>query len=137
MALSSSSSGESRFYPRESLKDLRSVVFWRDVVCETLATTLLITFLMLVVTGNNAHYVLTTTHIGFFAVIAVYLLLEGYGPFSSQMNPAVSLTLFLAGRISLARGISIGLHCTAQRIIVVHTGTKMVKYAWKFANACL
>lgn len=93
------------FDPQASLKDLRSAVFWRDVFSEMLVTTVLMAFVALVVISNNDHYHLNTTHFGFFALVAVYLLIEGYGPISgATMNPAAAFSLWLAGKISIAKG---------------------------------
>jgi glycerol uptake facilitator-like aquaporin len=97
----------SYFYPAASLRDLRSAVFWRDVASEMLAAAVLMSFVALVVISCNDHYRLNTTHFGFFALVAVYLLIEGYGPISgAQMNPAASISLFLAQKMSLARTIA-------------------------------
>jgi glycerol uptake facilitator-like aquaporin len=94
------------FYPRASLNDLRSPVFWRDVFAELLAVTILMTMVALVVISNNEeHYKITTTHLGLFALVLVYLLIEGFGPINgTHLNPTGSVSLFIAGKISFARG---------------------------------
>ena len=61
-----------------------------------------LTFVM--VTNNEDMYKPTTTHFGFFVLGFVFMILEGYGPIACLMNPMISFSLFLAGRMSLARG---------------------------------
>lgn len=91
---------------RASQRDLRNLVFWRDVTSELLVVTILMTIITLVLISNDDKiYPFTTTHVGLFASFLVYLLIEGYGPFSGAiMNPAVAFSLWIDGKISLARG---------------------------------
>lgn len=105
--MSSSTAAVRWYHPKASINDLRSVLFWKDVAAELLTVTVLMTTIVLVlITTNEEHYKINTTHLGLYATVVVYLLLEGYGPINGgvHLNPAASFSLFLAGKISLAKG---------------------------------
>ncbi len=56
-------------------------------------------------TFSQPLYSPTTTHIGLMAGFTIYLLIEAFGPISgANMNPAITLAMMLAGRISFIRG---------------------------------
>ena len=97
-----------QYSPKTWLAELKSMLFWRDVVMECLVTTVLMICVMLVVITNNpSQYVPDTTHFGLFCGFTIYLLIEGYGPFGGAlMNPAVTFALGVAGHISPFRGIN-------------------------------
>jgi glycerol uptake facilitator-like aquaporin len=107
--MSSSTAAVRWYHPKASINDLRSVLFWKDVAAELLTVTVLMTTIVLVlITTNEEHYKINTTHLGLYATVVVYLLLEGYGPINGgvHLNPAASFSLFLAGKISLAKALA-------------------------------
>jgi len=89
------------------IRDLKSVVFWRDCAAELLTSAMLMMFVcMALVTNNPEHYKPNITHVGLMVGFVVFLIVEGYGPYSgAHMNTAVTLALFLMGKISIVRAL--------------------------------
>ena len=89
----------------QSLDDVISPVFWRDVAVEfVLCAFVECCVILLLTTLRQDLYQPSITHIGLFVGFFVYALTEGYGPVNgARVNPAACWGLFLAGRISAAR----------------------------------
>ncbi|ELT96408.1 hypothetical protein CAPTEDRAFT_45698, partial [Capitella teleta] len=87
--------------------DIKSVLFWRDVLVEVLATAILLIWITFsFVTFNPEHYQPNTTTLGLLVGMVVFILIEALGPYSGcHMNPAVTLGFFLNGHLSIARAI--------------------------------
>ena len=94
-----------RLYPSQSIKDVVSPVFWRDVVIEFVICSFVECCVIWVLSPlrKDMHQP-STTHIGLFAGFFIYAIIEGYGPVNgAPVNPAVCWGFFLAGRMSAAR----------------------------------
>lgn len=93
----------------KSRKDLKTLIFWRDVSCEFWVSTFLMAVVIIILTTNNkAAYEPSTLHFGLFAGFFVYMLLETYGPISCLAHPPATFCLFLAGKLTFARGWNVG-----------------------------
>lgn len=94
-------------YPRESVDDLLNPVFYLDLVVECVASFYVMACLVwAMMTLKTDSYQPNTTHFGLFAGFIIMTLIEAYGPISgAPINPAACLGFFVAGRISLVRGV--------------------------------
>jgi len=94
-------------HPGQSLSDLLSAVFWRDVAVEFLVCMVVECCVVWVLTTLRLDmYQPSTTHIGLFAAFLVFAVVEGYGPVSgAPVNPACCWGFFLARRMSAARSM--------------------------------
>jgi len=74
---------------------------------ELICSALLVMFIcMVLVTNNTEVYKPNITHAGLMIGFVVFLLIEGYGPYSgANMNTAVTLSLVLMQQISIARAV--------------------------------
>ncbi|ESO09517.1 hypothetical protein HELRODRAFT_168509 [Helobdella robusta] len=87
-----------------SLNDLKKVSFWTECACELMVSFMLTTVVMFVlVTNKKELYEPNTTHLGLFVLAFVFMAIETYGPIACLLNPMAAFSLFLAGKISLAR----------------------------------
>jgi len=96
---------QTRLSLRQSLDDLASPVFWRDIALEFVLCVFVECCVVLVLsTLRPEMYRPSTTHIGLFAGFLIYAVSEGYGPLTgAPVNPAACWGFFLAGRMSAAR----------------------------------
>lgn len=86
------------------LRELQSKYFWRDVFAEFFATLLFIYMVTSVLTKLQPGHDIVQISIGI--GISVAVLVQVFGPISgSHLNPAVSLTSFLTGHVTLVRTI--------------------------------
>lgn len=92
-------------YPNRSIADLKSPVFWRDIIVEAICCAYFITLVIWVlVTCNPGHYQPNTTHFGLFAGFLVFALIEAWHPLcNGLLNPAGVWGFWLCGRMSFAR----------------------------------
>lgn len=94
------------FSPRLALRELRSPLFWHDVIAETVLCMYyecLIIFIS--VTFNSSIYRPSITHFGLYAGFFVFVCIEGWAPMcGASVNPARTWSVFLAGRMTFIRG---------------------------------
>lgn len=85
-----------------SLSELKNRYFWRDVFAEFFATMLFIYMVTSVLTKLQPGH--DIVQISFGIGISVAILVQVFGPIcGSHLNPAVSLTAFLTGHVTLVR----------------------------------
>lgn len=103
-----------------SIADLKSPVFWRDVIIECIMCAYFgCLVIWLLVTCNKDHYQISTTHTGIFAAFLIFALIEAWFPLcGGLLNPSAVLGFFLAGRLSFARAVL----CTFAEIAGVSAG---------------
>lgn len=89
-----------------SVAELRTYTLYRDLVSEGIVSCYLVMFVTFALTTfNESLYSVNTTNIGIMVGFLIFLLIEGFGHISGgHMNPAVSWSMMLAGRITLIRG---------------------------------
>jgi len=94
-----------QLHARQSMVDIVSPVFWRDVVVEFILCAFVECYVIWVLTTLRPDlYQLSTTHVAVFVSFLVTAVVEGYGPVSGAfVNPAGCWGFFLAGRISTVK----------------------------------
>ncbi|ESO09512.1 hypothetical protein HELRODRAFT_185352 [Helobdella robusta] len=91
---------------KASRRDLATLIFWRDVSCEFVVSTFLMTVVILILTTNDTHaYQPSTTHFGLFAGFFIYSLLETWGPISCLGHPPAAFCFMLGGKFTVARTV--------------------------------
>lgn len=95
------------FSPRLALQELRSPLFWHDVIAETVLCMYyecLIIFIS--VTFNSDIYRPSITHFGLYAGFFVFVCIEGWAPMcGASVNPARTWSVFLAGRMTFIKAL--------------------------------
>ena len=87
-------------------REVKSSRFYVDTVSEGMVTCgLMIPTVFSLTTLNRDLYTPNTPAIGLLAGFVIYLLAESFGPISGGfMNPAITFSHMLAGRMSFIRG---------------------------------
>ena len=93
------------YFEKPCLEEFRSLPFLRDVICEGLATALLVSIQCALPltwgTDSLGNVVQIALGMGF----VVTVLIEVFGELGgAHMNPAVSISMTLAGQLSIVRG---------------------------------
>ena len=86
--------------------ELRSPLFWHDVVAETVLTAYYECLIIWIsVTFNEQIYKPSITHFGLYAGFFVFMCIEGWSPLcGASVNPARTWAVLIAGRMSLCKG---------------------------------
>ncbi|KAK2169335.1 hypothetical protein LSH36_11g11003 [Paralvinella palmiformis] len=89
-----------------SVREVKTVSFWRDIFSEFLVSSFLLLYVTLsMVVLDSSIYHVDMVYIGILVGFLVFVLIEGYGPVSSFMNPSTCLAQCLVGRISIVRAL--------------------------------
>ena len=91
-------------------ENIKKVAFWRAVGCELLGTALLIFIgcgsVDLRINDESTVTAATTVKIALSFGFAINILIKTFGPISGcHINPAVSISFFVVGKVSLVRTI--------------------------------
>ena len=86
--------------------ELSTLLFWRDVVAETIATGFMLVFVMFsAVSLDLKLFEPNPATNGLMIGLVIFYLIEAFRPISGgHLNPAVSMAGVTLGRITLVRG---------------------------------
>ena len=91
----------------QDFREIRSLLFWRDVLAEVTATFYMMVFVTFsMVSLDKDIYKPSTPLVGLMVGLVIFLLIEAYRPISGgHLNPCVSFAAAIMKRISVIRGI--------------------------------
>lgn len=94
------------FSPRRALDEICSLMFWHDVIVETVLCMYYECLIIWIsVTFDKNIYKPSITHFGLYAGFFVFTCIEGWGPLcGASVNPARTWAVFLAGRMTFIKG---------------------------------